>query len=77
MSICVIFNANHTPASVVIPEGSWNVYVRGNQAGTKRLDTIQGGSITIDPISAFVLVQEDKRTDDTGNTGNTGNTNKI
>ncbi len=59
-SICIIFNANHTRASVTIPEGSWNVYVKGNLAGTEILETILGGNIIVDPISALVLVQEDK-----------------
>jgi pullulanase len=59
-SICVVFNANNKATPVSIPEGSWNVYVRGSQAGTEIIETIKGGSITIDPISALVLVKEDK-----------------
>jgi pullulanase len=59
-SICIVFNANNAATLVSVPEGNWNVYVRGDQAGTKILDTIQGGNITIDPISALVLVKEDK-----------------
>jgi pullulanase len=58
-SICILFNANHAVTPVTVPEGSWNVYIRGTQAGTEILETIEGGSITIDPISALVLVKED------------------
>lgn len=58
-ALCMIFNANKTATTVTIPEGDWNVYVKGSKAGTEILETISGGTITIDPISALVLVQED------------------
>ncbi|MBP1756567.1 MAG: pullulanase [Firmicutes bacterium] len=59
-SICIVFNANNAATPVTVPEGSWNVYARGDQAGTEIIETINGGNITIDPISALVLVKEDK-----------------
>ena len=58
-SICIIFNANNAATPVNVPEGSWNVYVRGDQAGTEIIETIEGGSFTVDPISALVLVKEE------------------
>ncbi len=59
-SICIVFNANNASIPVTVPAGSWNVYVRGDQAGKEIIETIEGGSITIAPISALVLVKEDK-----------------
>lgn len=60
-SICVIFNANNSATSVTIPEGDWNVYVKGNKAGTEILETISGGTVSVDAISTLVLVQEDEK----------------
>ena len=54
----VIFNANEAQTTVTLPEGSWNVYINGEKAGTEILDTITGGSATVEPISAMVLVRE-------------------
>lgn len=59
-AICVIFNANKTSSTVALPEGNWNVYVKGNQAGNTVLESVDRGSVVIDPISALVLVKEDK-----------------
>lgn len=60
-ALCVIYNANKAATTVTIPEGDWNVYVKGNQAGTAILETIPGGTVTVDPISTIVLVQEDAK----------------
>lgn len=60
-SICVIFNANKAATTVTIPDGDWNIYVKGNKAGTEIIETVAGGAITVDPISALVLVQEDTK----------------
>lgn len=60
-ALCVIYNPNKTATTVTIPEGDWNVYVKDNKAGTEILETIQGGAVTVDPISALVLVQEDAK----------------
>ncbi len=54
----VIFNANEAGTSVAIPEGSWNVYVNGEKAGTSVLETVKGGSVAVEPVSALVLVRE-------------------
>jgi pullulanase len=58
-SLCIIFNANKEAAKVTIPTGNWNVYVKGNKAGTEILETISGGEITVEPISTLVLAMED------------------
>ena len=54
----IIFNANETETSVSLPDGSWNVYINGEKAGTEILDTVTGGSAVVEPISAMVLVKE-------------------
>jgi len=55
---CVIFNSNREEKSVPIPEGSWNVYVKGEVAGTRILQTLPGGLITVEPISAMILCKK-------------------
>ena len=54
----VIFNAKNSAATVTLPEGNWNVYVNGQKAGTEALSS-HTGSVTVDGISAMVLVKED------------------
>lgn len=51
-------DANETETTVSLPEGSWNVYVNAEKAGTEILDTISEGSAMVSPISAMVLVRE-------------------
>lgn len=60
-ALCLIFNANKTATTVTIPEGDWNIYIKGNKAGTELIETVSGGTVTVDPISALVLVQEDAK----------------
>ncbi len=61
-SLCIIYNANKASTAVTIPEGAWNVYVKGNKAGIEVLETISGSKVTVDPISTLVLVMEDGKT---------------
>lgn len=56
-AIYVVFNANDEEKTIDLPEGKWNVYINGEKAGTKVLDTVEG-TVTVDAISALVLVQE-------------------
>ena len=53
----IVFNPNTTATTVTLPEGNWNVYINGEEAGTKILETVSG-SIEVAPISTIVLVQE-------------------
>ena len=57
--IYLLFNANATEQTVTLPEGSWNVYINGEKAGTEILEAVSG-SVSVAPISALVLVQEEK-----------------
>ena len=56
-AICVIFNPNPAEAKVTLPEGNWNIYINGEDAGTTKLGTATG-EVTVGAISAMVLVQE-------------------
>ena len=56
-AICVIFNPKKTEEKITLPEGEWNIYINGEDAGTKKLGTASG-EITVGAISAMVLVQE-------------------
>ena len=61
--LVVIFNPKAEAATITLPEGSWNIYVNGENAGTTVLGTASG-SVTVDAISAMVLVQEPAATPD-------------
>ena len=52
----VIFNPRKESTTVTLPEGKWDVYIDGTRAGTTVLRTVEG-SVTVDAISALVLVQ--------------------
>ena len=56
-AICVIFNPNPDAAKVTLPEGNWNIYINGEDAGTTKLGSASG-EVTVDGITAMVLVQE-------------------
>ena len=53
----IVFNPNEESTNVTLPEGKWNVYINGKNAGTEVLETVSG-TVTVDAISAMVLVQE-------------------
>jgi pullulanase len=58
LTICVVLNANREAKTIELPEGVWNVYVKGKRAGTEVLEIITDGTVTTEPISALVLVKE-------------------
>ncbi len=64
----VIFNANNAETTVTLPDGVWDVYINGEDAGTEVLDTITGGKVTVAPISAMVLVKSDAAAPEQDNT---------
>lgn len=53
----VIFNANESETAVTLPEGSWNIYINAEKAGTEVIETVSG-TVAVAPISAMVLVRE-------------------
>lgn len=55
--IFVIFNPNSAETSVTLPDGAWDVCVNADHAGTDTLTTV-AGSVSVEPISAMVLVNK-------------------
>ncbi len=53
----VFFNADTAEVSLNLPNGYWQVNIRGNQAGTAILETIKG-SVTVPAVSAVVLTRK-------------------
>lgn len=53
----VIFNADACGITLPLPAGSWNVNIRGDQAGTGVLDTLSGEAF-VAPISTLVLTRK-------------------
>lgn len=60
-NIYVIHNANKEAVTVNMPEGTWDVYVNGEKAGTELLSTISDGKAVVEPISCMVLTQGEKK----------------
>ena len=56
-SIMVIYNGNKEAASMDLPEGDWNVYINGQQAGTEIIETVNT-NVNVAATSAMVLVKE-------------------
>ncbi|MGN0469716.1 MAG: type I pullulanase [Acutalibacteraceae bacterium] len=54
--IFVVYNPNGETTNVTLPDGEWDVYVSGNQAGNTVLATVNG-EVSVEPISATVLVK--------------------
>lgn len=57
--ICCIFNGNSTTTDVTLPDGEWKVCVDGKTAGVKYFKTVSG-TVTVDAVSALILVQGDR-----------------
>ena len=55
--ILVYFNPNPEATEITLPEGNWNIYINGEDAGTEVLAKASG-TVNVDAISAMVLVQE-------------------
>ncbi len=54
--ILIALNPNHYPVEIALPEGVWNICVNGEKAGTDVIESISG-TITLDAISSYMLVQ--------------------
>lgn len=58
-TICVVFNANREVKSITIPEGNWEVVVKGAKAGTEVIEAIKGGIVSVEPLSTLVLTRQE------------------
>ncbi len=56
--IVAIFNANADAKTITLPEGTWNICVNAQDAGTTSLGTATG-SVSVDGVSAMILVKGD------------------
>lgn len=56
--IVAIFNPRKSETAVTLPEGEWTIYVNAQDAGNKALGKAEG-EVTVEPISAMVLVKGD------------------
>lgn len=55
----VIFNANRTETKVTLPKGNWKVYINGEKAGTTVIEIVKDNVVTVAPISALVLCEQE------------------
>ncbi len=53
--VVVIHNANRQAITTEIPEGRWKIVVDAKSAGTRTIRTVNGGAVTVEPISSLVL----------------------
>ena len=59
-NIVVIYNANETKETVNLPhKAEWNVVVDETAAGTESLETVNGSSIEVAPLSITVLYENE------------------
>lgn len=56
-NLFVIYNPFHEDTAVTLPDGNWDVYVKGTTAGNEVLETVSG-EVQVEAISALVLVKE-------------------
>ncbi|MCM1236809.1 MAG: type I pullulanase, partial [Ruminococcus flavefaciens] len=50
----VVYNAKPTAQSVALPEGNWDLYVTGSQAGTTAVESGLSGSVEVTRVSCYV-----------------------
>lgn len=70
--ITVILNPSQNTKTIDLPEGEWNICVKGEKAGTDVLGTAKG-TVDVEPVSAMILVKG--KTVDDGTVGSNTNTN--
>lgn len=56
-NVFVIYNPLEEDVSVTLPEGNWDVYVKGQKAGNEVLETVSGEA-HIEAVSCMVLVKK-------------------
>ena len=56
-NVFVIYNPFREDIDVTLPEGEWDVYIKGETAGNEVLETVSG-DVTVESISCMVLVKK-------------------
>ncbi len=56
-NVFVIYNPLENDVTVTLPEGKWDVYVKGQKAGNEVLETVSG-DVSVESVSCMVLVKE-------------------
>lgn len=54
----MVFNPSMKAVEIELTEGTWDVCVNAKKAGTECIETIETGKVTVDAISAMVLVNK-------------------
>ena len=62
--LVVLFNPGKDSTTVTLPEGTWEIFIDADQAGTEALGTAEQ-EVSVAPISAMVLVKKPEK--DAGN----------
>ena len=56
-NVFVIYNPFEEDIEVTLPDGKWDVYIKGQTAGNEVLETVSG-SVSVESISSMVLVKQ-------------------
>ena len=57
--LLIIYNANRETTEVTIPDGEWQVCINAKSAGTKVIEKVSGGKVSVEGISCMALVKGD------------------
>lgn len=52
--LLIVYNATESSKELLLPDGSWNLYINGTQSGTTAIETGISGKQTIEGISCYV-----------------------
>ncbi len=53
-TLFVVYNANESNVNVTLPEGTWDLYVNGENAGATALESGLSGTQNVDKVSCYV-----------------------
>ena len=71
-SMYIVFNPNNEAKEITLPEGKWHACINGEEAGTESLEKVSD-KVTVDGISAMVLVQGENAVTTGSGKGDVGN----
>lgn len=56
-NVFVVYNPFREDINVTLPEGNWDVYIKGQKAGNEVLETVSG-EVNVESVSCMVLVKK-------------------